>query len=114
VVQAADFSTLHDLARRGELDGPEVGCVLVERKMRARLMVMSEVASQDSAQVSFAPDEDVVGTLAPDRTDRALRERILPRAVWHRETKSRTKPGPSRRSLVDGELLAQSQIIELR
>jgi hypothetical protein len=30
VVQAADFWKLYDLARRGELDGPEVGCVFVE------------------------------------------------------------------------------------
>jgi hypothetical protein len=35
VVQAADFWNLHDLARRGELDKPEVGWVLVEREMGA-------------------------------------------------------------------------------
>ena len=85
VVQAADFGTLHDLARRGELDRPEVGCVLVEREMGARLMVIGEVAGQDAAQVSFAEDEDVIQTLAPDRTDEALGERILPRAVRRRE-----------------------------
>jgi hypothetical protein len=39
VVQAADFWNLHDRARRGELDRPEVGCVLVEREMGARVMV---------------------------------------------------------------------------
>jgi hypothetical protein len=39
VVQAADFWNLHDLARRGELDRPEIGCVLVEREMGARVMV---------------------------------------------------------------------------
>jgi hypothetical protein len=39
VVQGADyFWERSDLARRGELDGPEVGCVLVEREVRARLM----------------------------------------------------------------------------
>ena len=78
MVQAADFWTLRDFARRGELDGPEGGCVLVEREVRARLMVIGEVAGQDSAQVSFAEDEDVIQTLAPDRTDQALGERILP------------------------------------
>ena len=78
MVQAADFWTLHDLARRGRLDGPEVGCVLVEREVRARLVVIGEVVGQDSAQVSFAEHEDVVETLAPDRTDQALREGILP------------------------------------
>jgi hypothetical protein len=54
VVQAADFWNLHDLARRGELDRPRVGCVLVEREVRARLVVIGEVVGQDSAQVSFA------------------------------------------------------------
>jgi hypothetical protein len=38
VVQAADFWNLHDRARRGELDRPEVGCVLVEHEMGARVM----------------------------------------------------------------------------
>ena len=85
VVQAADFWNLHDLARRGALDGPEVGCVLVEREMGARLMVISEVTGQDSTQVSFAEDKNVVETLAADRTDQALGERILPGAVWRRE-----------------------------
>jgi hypothetical protein len=39
VMQAADFGNLHDLPRRGELDRPEVGCVLVKRevgRVRAR------------------------------------------------------------------------------
>jgi hypothetical protein len=56
VVQAADFWTLHDLARRGELDGPELGCILVEHEVCARLMVRGEVAGQDAAQVSLAKE----------------------------------------------------------
>ena len=85
VVQAADFGNLHDLAGGGELDRPEVGCVLVEREMGARLVVIIEVTGQDSTQVSFAEDKDVIETLAADRTDQALGERILPGAVWRRE-----------------------------
>jgi hypothetical protein len=85
VVQAADFWQLHNLARRGELDGPEVGCVLVEREVRARLMVIGEIAGQDTAQMSFAEDQNVIQTLAPNRTYQALRERVLPGAVRRRE-----------------------------
>jgi hypothetical protein len=85
VVQAADYWNLHDLARRGELDRPEIGCVLVEREMGARLVVIIEVAGQDSTQVSFAENKDVIETLAADRNDQALGERILPGAVWRRE-----------------------------
>jgi hypothetical protein len=71
VVQAADFWKLHDLARRGELDGPELGCILVEREVCARLMVIGEVAGQDAAQVSVAKDEHVIQTFASDGTDQA-------------------------------------------
>ena len=81
VVQAADFCDLHDLADGGKLDRPEVRCVLVEREVGARLMVIGEVTGQDSAQVSFAQDENMVEALAPDRADQALRERVLPGAV---------------------------------
>jgi hypothetical protein len=66
VVKATDFGTLHDLPRRGTRNRPEVGCVLVEREMCTRLMVIREVAGQDAAQVSLAEHEDVVQTLAAD------------------------------------------------
>jgi hypothetical protein len=85
VMQAADFGNLHDLPRRGELDRPEVGCVLVEREVGTRLMVVGEVAGQDAVEVSLAENENVIQTLAPDRSDQALGEGILPRAVRCRE-----------------------------
>jgi hypothetical protein len=53
-VQAADFGTLHDLPRRRKLDRPELGCVLVEREVGARLMVIGKVSGQDTAKVSLA------------------------------------------------------------
>jgi hypothetical protein len=40
MVQAADFGKLHDPPRRGELDLPAVGCVLVEREMRASPVIV--------------------------------------------------------------------------
>ena len=81
MVQAAAFWSLHDLARLGARDGSKVGGVLVEREMGARLVVIIEVPGQDSMQVSFAEDKNVVETLAADRTDQAPEERILPGAV---------------------------------
>ena len=81
MVQAADFGNLDDLARRGPLDRPQVGRILVEREVSARPVIVREVAGQDAAQVSFAEDEDVIQTLAPDRADEPLREGVLPRAV---------------------------------
>jgi len=76
VVQAADFWNFHDRARRGELDRPEVGCVLVEREMGARSMGIGEVTGQNARQVSFVEDKNVVETLAAYRADQALGERI--------------------------------------
>ena len=85
MVQAADFGKLHDLPRRGELDRPEVGCVLIEREVCARLVVVGEIAGQDAVEVSLAENEHVIQTLAPGRADNPLRERVLPRAVRGRE-----------------------------
>jgi hypothetical protein len=85
VVQPANFWNLHNRARCGKLNRPKVGGVLVEREMGARLMVIGDVPRQDAASASFAQDDNVVETLAPDGTDQALGERMLPRAVWRRE-----------------------------
>jgi hypothetical protein len=84
-MQATDFGNLHDPARLGELDGPDVRRILVEREMRASPVIVGEVAGQDAAQVAFAENQNVIQTLAPDRADEPLREGILPRAVRGRE-----------------------------
>ena len=81
MMQATQVGNLHNPARRGELDGPDVRRVLVEREMSASLVIVPEVVGQDAARVPFAEDENVVQTFAPDRTDQALGERILPWAV---------------------------------
>ena len=67
---------------------PSSGCsigrpwrILVERQVSARPMVVREVASQGTAQVLLAEDDDVIQTLAPDGADEALREGVLPWAV---------------------------------
>jgi hypothetical protein len=85
MVQAADFGKLHDPPRRGKLDRPEVGCVLVEREVGTRLMVVSGVSGQDAAEVTIAEDENVIQALAPDRADEPFREGILPRALRRRK-----------------------------
>ena len=84
-MQATDFGNRDDRAGRRRLDRPSVGCVLVEREVSASPVVVREVAGQDAPQVLFAEDENMIQTLAPDRADEPLRERILPRAVRRRE-----------------------------
>src|SRR5712664_820085 len=75
----------HDPARLGELDGPDVRRILVEREMRASPVIVGEVAGQDAAQVAFAKNEYMIQTLAPDGADEPLREGVLPWAVRRRE-----------------------------
>src|SRR6267378_1494988 len=81
MVQAADFWKLDDPASRGELDGPDIGCVLSEPEMRASLVIVAEVTCQDAAQVSFPENENMIQAFASDRANEPLREGILPRAV---------------------------------
>ena len=49
MMQATDFGNLHDPARVGELDGPGVRRILVEREMSAGPVIVLEVAGQDVA-----------------------------------------------------------------
>ena len=81
MVQATDFANRDDPAEFRPLNWPAVGCILVEREVSTRPVVVREVASQGAAQVPFAKDKDLIQTLAPDRADEPLREGILPRAV---------------------------------
>ena len=64
MVQTADFSNLQEPAHLRELDGPDVGGILVEREVGVSLVIVREVTGQDAAQVSFAEDENMIQTLS--------------------------------------------------
>jgi len=85
MMQATDFADWHYLPYLWPLDRPLVWCILVEREVGSGVVIVREVTNQDAAQVPLAQDEDVVETLAPDRTDEPLREGILPRAAGRGE-----------------------------
>src|SRR3989442_4039957 len=85
MMQATDFGNRDDHAQARWLDWPSVGCVLVEGEMSASLVIVREVAGQGAAQVSFAPDDDMIETLAPDRADEPIRIGVLPRAGGRRQ-----------------------------
>src|SRR2546430_4963336 len=70
-----------DAARRGELDGPDIRGILVEREMRASPVIVREVRGQDASQMPLAENDSMVEALASRRADEPLREGILPRAV---------------------------------
>src|SRR5438093_13614489 len=84
MVEATDFANRDDPAEFRPLNSPAVGRVLVERKVSTRPVVVREVASQGTAQVSFAEDEDVIQTFATDGADKPLHEGVLHVAVRRR------------------------------
>ena len=57
MVQAADLGKLHEPSCHGKLDLPSVGCVLVEREVRPRLMVIGEIGREETAEMSLAEHE---------------------------------------------------------
>jgi hypothetical protein len=67
MVEATDFANRDDPAEFRPLNWPAVGCILVEREVSARPVVVREVAREGAAQVPLAEDEDVVQTLTPMR-----------------------------------------------
>src|SRR5258708_29884775 len=53
--------------------------VLVQGKVRARLVVVGRVRSQQMAEMQLAEHDNVVKTFPPDRTDRPFTISVLPR-----------------------------------
>jgi hypothetical protein len=60
MMQATDVGNLEDRAELRRLDWPSVGCVLAEREVSARPMVIGEVRGQDASQMSLAEKDDML------------------------------------------------------
>src|SRR5262249_50100416 len=80
-----DLGNPDDPAELRRLNWPSVGCVLVEREVSARPMIVGEVRGQDASQMPFAENDDMLQALAAHRADEPLDERVLPGAVRRRE-----------------------------
>src|SRR3984893_3060114 len=50
--------------------------------MCSNVVVIASVESQDSAQMRLAQDDEMVNTLAPDRSDQPFGKAVLPRRGW--------------------------------
>ena len=79
MVQATDFANREDPATFGRLKWPAVRCILAERKVGARLVIVREVAGEGAAQMPFAKDENMIQALARETADEPFHERILPK-----------------------------------
>src|SRR3981189_1573208 len=56
--------------------------ILLQRPMRSNAVVIGRIVFQNSAQMFLAQDNDVVQTLAPERSDQPFGKAILPRRSW--------------------------------
>jgi len=91
VVKAAEEGQGDDAAMIRWLDRARFGRVLVESEVRARGVVVAEVAAQTLSQVSLVEDDDVVEDLAADVT---LPLADAQKLVTDLETFWRRKKGP--------------------
>jgi hypothetical protein len=70
MMQADDLGEDDDvMACGGELYRTRSWTILVERKMRSRVMMIVKIARQHAAQVALAQDDNVIQTFAADRSD---------------------------------------------
>jgi hypothetical protein len=77
MMEAVDVGNGHDGPTRRGLGGAAERGIVVERAVRAPLVVVGEVVAQAAPKGAFVPDDDVVETLAADRADQALDEGVL-------------------------------------
>ena len=81
MVQAADLWNDHNRAEHWWRDWPRLWRVVGQREMRPRLVVGTQVPTQDARQSGFIHDDHVIETLASDGADDPLRVRVLPRGT---------------------------------
>jgi hypothetical protein len=77
VVEAADVGQGSDVAVLRWLDSARLGCILLERKMRPRAMVVAEVAVQTTTEMPLVQDDHVVEKLGAEGADHALGVGVL-------------------------------------
>lgn len=59
--------------------GPHCRRILVEREMRAVLIIVAGIAVQDAAQVRRVENDNMIEAFAPDRADQPFGMAVLPR-----------------------------------
>jgi hypothetical protein len=69
-MQTAELREGNNVARGGKVYATRPWAVLVEREMRSGVMMILKIARQYAAQVTFIEDDNVIQTVAADRTMR--------------------------------------------
>ena len=70
MMQTADLGEGNNIACGGKLHATRPWAVLVEREMRSGVMMILKIARQYAVQVTFIEDDNVIQTVAADRTMR--------------------------------------------
>ena len=79
MMQAANLREGNNvIACAGSLYRTRPWTVLVERKMRSRVMMILEIARQHTAQVTLAEEDKVIQAFSADRSDETLGVGVLP------------------------------------
>ena len=76
MVETADLGKLNDLAELRRLHLSGLRCILAESKVRPGSVVVAEIASEGSSQMTFVENNHMVEAFTPDGTDDALDIRI--------------------------------------
>src|SRR5215813_5988325 len=79
MVQSADFPDLNDPANPQILNGSEFGGILIQRQMRPRPMVITEVTFQYSPQMPLVDHDHVVQAFSANTSDNPFHIAVLPR-----------------------------------
>ena len=80
MMQTSEVFGGHDTANG--LHSTRHWCILVQRQVRASIIVIFLVRSQQVAKMPLAEDNDMVKSIPSDRTDEPLRMSVLPWRSW--------------------------------
>lgn len=78
MMHAANHRPTDNLALAGRLNLSRCRCVVIQRLMRSRTVIVLEELAEDSREMRLVQHDDMVKTLAPNRPDQSLNVRILP------------------------------------
>ena len=92
MMEPANLRDLHDPTHRRKLNRSAYGCVLAQRQVSPRSLIVIEVGLQDAPQTGFIEDDHMIQALAPNRANQALDIGILPGRLWCRENLPNTQP----------------------
>ena len=81
-MQPTDFWNFPDQSTLRPLNRPRYGAIPLQRSVRAPVMRVSEVLSQEPPQIPLVQDDHVIQALATDAPDEPLDGGVLPRTSW--------------------------------